>query len=94
MIQVDDVYDELVGVDGFNPKFRERVFREVLEVCRDDPVASANDCCRKNVTIIFIGQLKSVDERMIMADLSVREMARKGSLEVLQFFLIDIIAAA
>ena len=72
--EVELIAQEFIGMLCINVERRQNGLRKVFQVLRHDHVAAADDRRRENVTIVFIGQGKRRDERLIAGDKAIARM--------------------
>jgi hypothetical protein len=67
-VEMDLVHHQLVGRAGLDISGFEGVGREVLDVVGDDHLGARPDGGREDVSIVGVGQLEGVDERLMADD--------------------------
>lgn len=72
-VQVDNVYDEIVRVDHFDPQRLRHFGREVFGIAGHNSCAAANDSGSQNVPVSIVGQLDAGREPLVSCQFRVGE---------------------
>lgn len=67
-MQIKLVADELIGMLGKDAEGLQCTLGKIPQVVRDDYLRLTNDCCRKNVTVLWIWKREPFDQWLIVLD--------------------------